>query len=379
MEYSATPPGRDLSPGEPGDRTSTHDRNAGDLSGSRLHRAGLVGGSRYGEREPASGGIGSVCPRYGAGGDIAVIALSKNGPDAALTAPADTRGEAREPKAPPTWAAAGAVFLTAFLVCGAGFSQNPPTAEDSPVSPMLRQGTIHEEELSSPGREPVPAVRETAPAGNPEPAPPRESSTEAAPVPTAPAADPDIDAGRVASDEPDRSYELPPLSPVAGVAVPQRRASMKLVQQGRALLRDERYKAALGRFEQAVGLDAANPYSHYFIARAHYLLEQLSTIPELSRSGGVEAWGRCALARRSPCLARAQRGRHWFSRTSRQQLCPRAQPRSPSRIRADATHHHRDHGRRPSEPVRTAVSGGGSLVSLSGPRHRAPSGASGSL
>ena len=201
-----------------------------------------------------------------------MIALSKNSPDAALTAPADTRGEAREPKAPPTWVAAGAVFLTAFLVCGTGFSQNPPTAEDTPVSPMLRQGTIHEEELSSPGREPAPAVRETAPAGNPEPAPPRESSTEAAPVPTAPVADPDIDADRVASDEPDGSYELPPLTPVAGVAVPQRRASMKLVQQGRALLRDERYKAALGRFEQAVGLDAANPYSHYFIARAHYLL-----------------------------------------------------------------------------------------------------------
>ena len=197
-----------------------------------------------------------------------MIALSKNSPDAALTAPADTRGEAREPKAPPTWAAAGAVFLTAFLVCGAGFSQNPPTAEDSPVSPMLRQGTIHEEELSSPGREPVSAVRETAPAGNPEPAPPRESSTEAAPV----AADPDIDADRVASDEPDGLYELPPLTPVAGVALPQRRASMKLVQQGRALLRDERYKAALGTFEQAVGLEAANPYSHYFIARAHYLL-----------------------------------------------------------------------------------------------------------
>ena len=201
-----------------------------------------------------------------------MIALSKNSPDAALTAPADTCGEAREPKAPPTWVAAGAVFLTAFLVCGTGFSQNPPTAEDTPVSPMLRQGTIHEENLSSPGREPAPAVRETAPAGNPEPAPPRESSTEAAPVPTAPVADPDIDADRVASDEPDGSYELPPLSPVAGVAVPQRRASMKLVQQGRALLRDERYKAALGRFEQAVGLDAANPYSHYFIARAHYLL-----------------------------------------------------------------------------------------------------------
>jgi hypothetical protein len=216
--------------------------------------------------------------------------LSKNGPDAALAAPADTRGEAREPKAPPTWAIAGAVFLTALLVCGTGFSQNPPT---TPVSPLLRQGTIHEEELSSPGREPAPTVRETAPETNPEPAPPPESSTEPAPVPTAPAADPDIDAGRVALDEPRDSYARPPLAPVAGVALPQRRASMKLVQQGQTLLREEKYKAALGRFEQAVGLDAANPYSHYFIARAHYSLgnyrESLSFLGVAESKLGADA------------------------------------------------------------------------------------------
>jgi len=48
---------------------------------------------------------------------------------------------------------------------------------------------------------------------------------------------------------------------------------MKLLQQGRALLQGETYKAALARFEQAVGIDTTNPYSHYFIARAHYFLE----------------------------------------------------------------------------------------------------------
>ena len=112
-------------------------------------------------------------------------------------------------------------------------------------------------------------------------------------MPTAPAADPDIDAGRVALDEPRDSYARPPLAPVAGVALPQRRASMKLVQQGQTLLREEKYKAALGRFEQAVGLDTANPYSHYFIARAHYSLgnyrESLSFLGVAESKLGADA------------------------------------------------------------------------------------------
>ncbi len=162
---------------------------------------------------------------------------------------------------------AGAVFLTVWLACGTGFSQNLPHA---PVSPFLREGTIHEEDLSIPGQEPAPPVRETGPEGNPGPAPRSESSTGGTP---APAGDPNIEVTRVAVVEPDASYELPPMGPVTGAALPQRKASMKLVQQGRALLRAERYKAALGRFEQAIGIDATNPASHYFIARAHYFLE----------------------------------------------------------------------------------------------------------
>ena len=76
-----------------------------------------------------------------------------------------------------------------------------------------------------------------------------------------------------AGGKPDGSYELPPFTPLAAAAPPQRRASRTLVEQGRALLKAEKYKAALARFEQAIGLDAANPYAHYFIARAHYFLE----------------------------------------------------------------------------------------------------------
>ena len=168
------------------------------------------------------------------------------------------RGETRRPKASPTWVTAGAVCLTVWFACGTGFPQNPPAAEGAPVSPLLREGTIQEADLSIPGRETAPAVRETGPEGNP--------------APVQPAADPDMEVVRAAVGEPDASYELPSLGPVTGAALPQRKASMKLVQQGRTLLRAEKYKAGLGRFEQAIGIDASNPYSHYFVARAHYFL-----------------------------------------------------------------------------------------------------------
>ena len=201
-----------------------------------------------------------------------MIPLSRNDTDPVPVTPAGMCGEARRPGTLPAWPAATAVFLTALLVCGTGFAQEPSTAEDAQVSPLLRQGTIVEEELSTPGRAPAAAVRETAPEARPVLAPPPEPSTRVAPSPAAPAAGPGVLVDRAPPDKPDGSYELPPLSPLAGAGLPRRRASMKLVQQGRLLLRNERYKAALGTFEQAVGIDATNPYSHFFIARAHYLL-----------------------------------------------------------------------------------------------------------
>ncbi len=91
-------------------------------------------------------------------------------------------------------------------------------------------------------------------------------ATVETPLPT------DLQAVLAAFEKPDGSYELPPVGPGTGVALPQRNVSMKLLQQGRTLLRGGTYKAALARFEQAVGIDASNPYSHYFLARAHYFL-----------------------------------------------------------------------------------------------------------
>ena len=151
-----------------------------------------------------------------------------------------------------TWATGGAAFLTAFLACGAGFPQSAPTARDRGASPILRQGTIHEEDLSGTARVPAPALPEADPTGSP---------------------DDRLAGNRGDSADPDGSYELPPFASFDGTTLPRRRASVKLLQQGQDLLRTKNYKAALSQFERAIGLDATNPYSHYFVARAHYFLD----------------------------------------------------------------------------------------------------------
>ena len=173
--------------------------------------------------------------------------------------------------------AQGVAFLAAFLVCGAGFSQEAPTAREPGASPVLRQGTIHEEDLSGADRAPAPRSREAVPRGSAGTAPPGEPLTGA---PAAPTAGADAGSGRDRGDgdrgdspEPDGLYELPPLAGFDGTTLPQRRASMELVQQGRDLLRTRNYKAALGQFERAIDIDATNPYSDYFVARAHYFLQ----------------------------------------------------------------------------------------------------------
>ena len=159
--------------------------------------------------------------------------------------------------------------MAAVLAPGTGFPQETPTAREPDASPILRQGTIHEEDLQGTARVPAPPPREvpresrvtTAPGS-----PPRGAATPPAGVAAAPERE------RGDSPDPDGSYELPSVANLDDTTLPQRRASMKLVQQGRDLLRTENYKAALAQFERAIDIDATNPYCHYFVARAHYLL-----------------------------------------------------------------------------------------------------------
>lgn len=190
------------------------------------------------------------------------------------------------------WTASGVLCLTALCVCTAAVAQTRPAVPNDPASPLLRQGTIVEEDLTGSAPEPAPPAGGTAsetaavsqtparpetqprvPRPEPEegePDAPRPGTTALAPpqAPAAPSTGSHIPSDRDTGD----SYPLPDLAEVAGAGLPQREASMKLLQQGQALLRAERHEAALGRFEQAIRVDSSNPYSHYFVARAHYFL-----------------------------------------------------------------------------------------------------------
>lgn len=65
---------------------------------------------------------------------------------------------------------------------------------------------------------------------------------------------------------------LPLIARVTEKTTPQRAASLRLIEEGRKFLESGEYKQALGSFERAIAVDATNPYSHYFVARAHFFL-----------------------------------------------------------------------------------------------------------
>ncbi len=194
--------------------------------------------------------------------------LSKN----AVEAPLPPRANARRKPERTTRGLARAtpwmVLLAALLACGTGLSQETPKAREPGAAPILRQGTIQEEDLSSTTRLPAPPLREVVPRDNGEVPPANQPGTAPAPA----RVDLGSERDRGESPEPDGSYELPAVAGFDGNTLPRRRASMKLVQQGRELLRTENYRGALAQFERAIDLDATNPYSHYFVARAHYFL-----------------------------------------------------------------------------------------------------------
>ncbi len=200
------------------------------------------------------------------------------------------------------WTGSVVLCMTALFVCAAAMAQTRPAAPGDPASPLLRQGTITEEDLTGSVPKPAPPVGAAVPAT---PAvtetPVRPGTTlqgatlegtgpeaagagTTAPAPTARAPGSGVPLERDTGN----SYPLPDLAAVAGTGLPQREASMKLLQQGQALLRAEQHEAALARFEQAIRVDSTNPYSHYFVARAHYFLgnhRQSLNFIEVAESG----------------------------------------------------------------------------------------------
>jgi tetratricopeptide (TPR) repeat protein len=74
---------------------------------------------------------------------------------------------------------------------------------------------------------------------------------------------------REAPSLPDDSSLIAKITPMTS---PQRAASLRLTEEGRKLLDAGEYTKALARLERTISIDSTNPYSHYYLAKAHYHL-----------------------------------------------------------------------------------------------------------
>ncbi len=55
---------------------------------------------------------------------------------------------------------------------------------------------------------------------------------------------------------------------------PQRQVALRLTEEGRRLLESGQVVMALARLEMTLAIDSTNPYVYYYLAKAHYLLDQ---------------------------------------------------------------------------------------------------------
>jgi tetratricopeptide (TPR) repeat protein len=53
---------------------------------------------------------------------------------------------------------------------------------------------------------------------------------------------------------------------------PRRAASLRLTEEGKRLLAAEEYSRALAPLERSIAVDSSNPYSYFYLAKAHYHL-----------------------------------------------------------------------------------------------------------
>lgn len=67
-------------------------------------------------------------------------------------------------------------------------------------------------------------------------------------------------------------------------------AALRLVEDGREQMRQQRYDRALERFERAVAIDPTTPYGYYFLAQVHYLKKDYDqAIAFANRAAGLGA------------------------------------------------------------------------------------------
>jgi hypothetical protein len=149
----------------------------------------------------------------------------------------------------------------------------PPPApiEESPTQPLPAEPKIKEQDL--PGTE----TNKTS----------RVLKEPLTPWPPAPSAQPELPA-----PIPDDSSLL---AKITASTLPQRAASLRLTEEGRKLIDGGAPGKGLPRLEQSIAIDSTNPYSYFYLAKAHHKLgrhkESLSFLDVAeSRLAGEAYW-----------------------------------------------------------------------------------------
>jgi len=159
---------------------------------------------------------------------------------------------------PPQWRRFSTPLVEASPTSVAGASATPtttrtPDAEATPL-PRLEEGILDE---SSPSE---------LEASVPQPA---------AEIPPAPATATEVESLLVR---------------ITPQTVPNAAAALRLIEDGRAHLRQARYDQALERFERAVAIDPTSAYGYYFLAQLHYEMRKYDqAIAFASRAASLSA------------------------------------------------------------------------------------------
>lgn len=72
----------------------------------------------------------------------------------------------------------------------------------------------------------------------------------------------------------EKEVKRPEQKQFAAVSNPARKASMNMVQKGKAFINDEKYNKAVGAFREAIIIDSTNGIAYYFMSKARFYLEQ---------------------------------------------------------------------------------------------------------
>jgi hypothetical protein len=134
-----------------------------------------------------------------------------------------------------------------------------PAPEPAPIAaraPLVEESEVGDHTGFTPGAGPLPT--------------PALEALGASPTPEALAAvHPPEAAAPAPSAEPESL-----LTSIGPKTPPNVAAALRLIEEGRQQLAQERYDRALDRFERGVAIDPTNAYGYYFLAQLHFLMKK---------------------------------------------------------------------------------------------------------